>query len=226
MSNIAHISASKQRIDLPFKEIRQRIMNVQIEPVQMALLDLYLKAGRSCEAIAYKCPSDTTTPYGPIGNDATIEYIGGREAVILSVHTAKRDGIERIVALPTDHEPLCKVLYDYYQSKGDNYVFPFTRQWLSKKAKEAKVFEGYIYPISMYKISNEGEIIEVPAHERPASLHWLRHLRATELVRKHHFKAEDLAAYCGWRLGTVTKATSVMERYIDLGSYIEYFPKL
>jgi hypothetical protein len=57
-------------------------------------------------------------------------------------------------------------------------------------------------------------------------LHFLRHLRATELVRFYHFKAEDLAAYCGWKLQTVSHASSVMERYVDLGAYIEYFPKL
>ena len=224
MTVAANITQSKLRPEQLAKELLQRIQNVQIESVRMALTELYLKAARSCEIVAYKCPADTTTPYGPTGNDVTIETIDNREAIVFTVHTAKRKGIERIIALPTDHEPLAKELYDYYQSKGDNYVYPFTRQWLWKKSKP--VFEGIIYNIPDYKLTLDNQILEIPAHDRNAALHYPRHLRATILVRKYHFKAEDLAAYCGWRLGTVTKATSVMERYVDMGNYTEYFSKL
>ncbi len=224
MSTTSQTITPKLRPEQLVRELRQRIEAVHIEPVRMALIDLYLKGARSCEIVAYKCPSDTTTPYGPIGSDVTIETIDNREAIVFTVHTAKRKGIERIVALPTDHEPLAKELYDYYQSKGDNYVYPFTRQWLWKKSKP--VFQGIIYNIPEYKLTLDKQIIAIPAHDRPAALHYPRHLRATILVRKHHFKAEDLAAYFGWRLGTVTKATSVMERYVDMGNYTEYFSKL
>lgn len=206
-------------------QFRKKITNVEPEPIQMILTDIYLKAGRVSESISQKCRSDTTTPYGPIGTDATIEDIEGHEAVIIQVKTAKRKGIERIIALPIETEPLAKPLYNYYKSFGDNPVFPFTRQFVWVRAKE--IFEGFSYPILEYKLKEPtGEIVEVPAHNKRFTLHAIRHLRATELVRFYHFKAEDLAAYCGWRLTTVTKATAVMERYIDLGAYLEYFPKL
>lgn len=206
-------------------EVRKRITNAEPLQIRMILTDLYLKAGRISESISQKCPADTTTTYGPKGTDASIEDIEGHEAVILSVKTAKRKGIERLVALPVEIEPLAKPLYDYYKSFGDNPVFPFTRQFVWVRAKE--IFDGFTYPILSYKIiDNTGELIEIPAHDKRFTLHAIRHIRATELVRFYHFKAEDLAAYCGWRLTTVTKATAVMERYIDLGAYLEYFPKL
>lgn len=211
--------------DLPsVSQIRKRISIAEPESFRMILTDLYLKAGRISESISRKTPADTTTAYGPTGNDASIEQIEGHEAIVIQVKTAKRKGKERIIALPTETEPLAKPLYNYYKSFGDEPVFPFTRQFIWVKAKE--LFEGFTYPIIEYKVKDGTELIEVPAHDKRFTLHAIRHLRATELVRFYHFKAEDLAAYCGWRLTTVTKATSVMERYIDLGAYTEYFPKL
>lgn len=205
-------------------EVRKRISTAEPQSFRMILTDLYLKAGRISESIGEKCPADTTQVYGPIGSDASIEDIEGHEAVVIQVKTAKRKGTERIIALPVETEPLAKPLYNYYKSFGDNPVYPFTRQWVWIRAKE--LFEGYTYPILGYRVKNGNELIEVPAHNKRFTLHALRHLRATELVRFYHFKAEDLAAYCGWKLTTVTKATSVMERYIDLGAYLDYFPKL
>lgn len=206
-------------------EIRKLIDTATPEPFKYVLMDVYLKAGRICESVARKVPQDkTTTPYGPVGIDANLEDIDGHEAVVLTVHTAKRKGIERIVAVPTEFEPWAKPLYNYYKQYGNKPVFNLTRQWVWVRAKT--LFEGHTYPIMSYKICKDNTLLEVPAHDKRFTLHALRHLRATELVRVFHFKAEDLAAYCGWRLTTVTKATSVMERYIDLGAYLEYFPKL
>lgn len=212
--------------DLPkVSEVRQRISHAKPDVIKYILMDLYLKAGRVSESVSVKAPRDTTTAYGPTGADAAIEEIDGHEAVILTVKTAKRQGKERLVALPTETEPWAKPLYNYYKSFGDESVFPVTRQYVWLHAKP--FFEGFKYPIESYKKKmGTGEIQVVPGHSRTFALHALRHLRATELVRVFHFKAEDLAAYCGWRLTTVTKATSVMERYIDLGAYLEYFPKL
>lgn len=212
--------------DLPrVSEVRKRISHATPESLKMILTDLYLKAGRVSESIGVKTPRDNTTVYGPNGSDAQLEDIDGHEAVILQVRTAKRKGKTRLIALPTETEPLAKPLYNYYKSAGDEAVFPMTRQWVWAQAKT--VFEGFNYPIMSYKIKQaNGTFTVVNEHLRSFALHALRHLRATELVRVYHFKAEDLAAYCGWKLATVTKATPVMERYIDLGAYLEYFPKL
>lgn len=205
-------------------EVRNRISKVEPEQTRMILTDVYLKAGRISESISVKCPADTTTIYGPKGTDATIEDIEGHEAIILKVRTAKRQGKERLIALPTETEPWAKPLYKYYRSFGEKDVFPVTRQQIWVQAKE--IFKGFTYPIDKYYIRN-GEIKEtIEAHTKRFTLHALRHLRATELIRFYHFKVEDLAAYCGWKLSTVTRSTSVMERYIDLAAYVEYFPKL
>lgn len=205
-------------------EARKRIIESQPEEIRMTLTDLYLKAGRISESISTKSPSDTTTVYGPVGTDATIEEIEGHEAVVLKVQTAKREGKERLIALPIETEPLAKPLYNYYRKHGDQPVFPFTRQYVWNHAKE--IFNGFYYPIDRYYLRKQELKIEITAHPKRFTLHAIRHLRATELIRFYHFKAEDLAAYCGWKLGTVSKVSSVMERYIDLGAYIEYFPKL
>jgi hypothetical protein len=206
-------------------EVRYRIEQAKPEPTRMILTDVYLKAGRISESISRKCPSDTTTVYGPKGTDATTEDIDGHEAVIFRVKTAKRNGKERLIALPTETEPWAKPLFEYYKQAKDKAVFPFTRQFIWTQAKE--IFKGFTYPITSYKIKSEaGQLELVKEHHKRFTLHGLRHVRATELVRFYHFRAEDLAAYCGWKLSTVTKSTSVMERYIDLGAYLEYFPKL
>jgi hypothetical protein len=205
-------------------EVRKRIAKAEPEYFRMILTDLYLKAGRISESISIKAPADTTTVYGPVGTDANIEDIEGHEAVVIQVKTAKRKGKERLIALPVETEPWAKLLYNYYRSFGDQPVFPFTRQYIWVKAKE--LFEGFSYEILAYSIRKDDVLEERPIHNLRATLHFLRHLRATELVRFYHFKAEDLAAYCGWKLQTVSHASSVMERYVDLGAYTEYFPKL
>jgi hypothetical protein len=211
--------------DLPKVSIvRKRIEHANPENIRMILKDIYLKAGRISESISQKCPADTTTPYGPNGTDASIETIEGHEAVVLSVRTAKRKGKERIIALPVETEPWAKPLYNYYKRFDDTPVFPCTRQTVWVHAKT--IFEGFNYPILSYKIKRDGELTHVPEHSKRFTLHALRHLRATELIRFYHFKAEDLAAYCGWRLTSIGKTTSVMERYIDLSAYVDYFPKL
>jgi len=161
-------------------------------------------------------------------------------------------GLERIVALPIKFEPWAKELYEYFKDAGTNKVFPFTRQFVSKNL--GKVFEGFSCPIEYYKIirskleqyetkpyRNKNWLIEqdkktklyrallvVERHITNFTLHSLRHLRATELRRYYHFKAEDLGAYCGWTLTTVNpQMSSVMQRYQDLSmDYLEYFPKL
>ncbi len=91
-----------------------------------------------------------------------------------------------------------------------------------------ELFSGLRYPIERYVNRNKqlNLVQTVHKHSRPFNLHALRHLRATELVRFYHFGAEDLSAYCGWRLSTSVRGISpVMERYIDL-NWQQYIHKL
>lgn len=206
------------------EEVRQRIEQVKEEPIRYALKTAYLYAGRISEVVGYASQGDTSVARGPKGTDVRFDVIDGHKTTLFSVYTAKRKGQERVIALPIEFEPWALPVAEYFQKAGVHDVFPFSRQLVSRKTKET--FQGFQYPIDEYKI-REGELLRViEKHWNPFRLHALRHLRTTELVRFYHFRAEDLAAYCGWRLRTIARDISpVMERYIDL-SWQEYYPKL
>jgi len=225
--------------------VRQRIGSVNREDIRFCLMTCYLYAGRISEVVGIKYPSNhKTTARGPHGSDAVKDfYLTGSQripCVVFNVRTAKRKGKERKVALPLNpnYEPWTKPLYEYFQSKGDDVVFPFPRQevWMHSKA----AFEGLIYPIDKYSVLADATVVktairytktgkpvvDVPDHNRSFRLHALRHLRATELRERYQFDGFDLASYCGWRLGTIVPQISrTMERYLSLG-WASYFPKL
>jgi len=195
-------------------EIRDRISKVEPEPIRYALEAIYLYAGRVSEVIGHVVPSDQTHARGPKGTDARIDEVDGHEVVLFNCYTAKRDGLLRIIALPIDYEPWAKPLFNYYLHFGPSHVFPFDRQTLWKSARDA--FNGLTYQIEKYAVVDSAlqKRYEIPRHDKPFALHALRHLRASELVSFYHFNAEQLAAYAGWKFSTVTRATSVMDRYV------------
>lgn len=202
--------------------IRQRIEQVKNEPIRYCLMTAYLYAGRICEVVSEKVPSDsTTTPRGPRGTDARLYSYQGQEVVVFTVYTAKREGIKRNVALPISYESWAKPVYEYFQTKAGNSVFPFNRQKMWAYSKEA--FEGETYEIQDYKLVKNGKLIPVKMHLRPFRLHALRHLRASELVEYFGFDGFNLATYGGWKYSTTARTSSVMDRYLTLGwqSYIE-----
>lgn len=221
-------------MELPRVEtVRNRISNYPEEDAKFCLMAAYLFAARISEVVGYAYPSDeTTTPRGPRGTDVALETYLDRdrqvEAVVFTVHTAKRKGMDRFVGLPAnpEYEPWAKPLYEYFQSKGDMKVFPFTRQemWMHS----AKAFEGLRYKVMGYKIWNQNEADPeyIPDHSRAFRLHALRHLRASELVKIYGFDGVDLAAYGGWTLAQAARMQStIFDRYVAL-SWQKYFPKL
>lgn len=212
------------REDELIQETRSRILKVNSEPIRYALMDAYLKAARASEVVGVASGSDTTTPYGPRGTDATEEsYHKGdvdEPAAVFRVKTAKRGGLERYVALPLDekYEPWSRPLLKYYQSKGSSVVYQFTRQTLRNYA--ASAFAGLKYDIETQRIGGES----VGRHQRDAAVHFLRHVRASELGWFYGFSPADLASYCGWSLKNAG-FSSVMARYVKLG-WQSYFDKL
>jgi integrase len=211
--------------------IRERIKKVNREDIRTCLMTTYLCAARISEVVAIKYQSDKgTTARGPKGIDTTKDvFITGSKHVpcaIFTLKTAKRGGKERKIALPLNpkYEPWTKQIYDYFQSKDKEPVFPFTRQeaWLHSKS----AFEGLTYPIEFYFVK-DGEVKKkIDDHIRDFRLHALRHLRATELREQYQFDGFDLASYCGWHLATIVPQISrTMERYLSLG-WSSYFPKL
>lgn len=131
-------------------EIRERISKVEPEPIRYALEAIYLCAGRVSEIMGHVAPSDDTYARGPKETDARIDEIDRHEVVLFNCYTAKRDGLLRIIALPTELEPWAKPLFNYYTQFGPNHVFPFDRQTLWKSARDA--FNGLTYPIEKYAV--------------------------------------------------------------------------
>ncbi len=209
-------------------ETRSRIARVQREDVRLALMAAYLWAARASEVVGVASGSDTTTPYGPRGADASEQpYQPGRgeqpvRAAVFTVRTAKRGGRIRYVALPLEqkYEPWAQPLLDYFKARGQELAFPFTRQTLHSYASEA--FDGLTYGIEEQLIDGA----KVPAHERGAGVHFLRHLRSSELASFYGFAREPahLAYYCGWTLKSAGMSRT-MCRYLDL-SWQAYFGKL
>lgn len=207
------------------RETRQRITEVEPSEPRHGLMASYLWAGRASEVVGVASASDTTTPYGPRGTDVYQDaYKPQGEApipvAVFRIKTAKRGGLERYIALPMDsrYEPWAKELLEYCQSKGNKLVFPFTRQTLHAYASRA--FDGLTYDIEPQKVNGEA----VGRHKRDAAVHFLRHIRASELSSFYGFQREDLAYYGGWSLTTVGVPKS-MARYLSL-DWHGYFPKL
>jgi hypothetical protein len=201
-------------------EVRSRILSVPREEFKIALACCYLFAARSCEIVGVKSPSDRTTPYGPRGEDAwldTYNHNGAEvKAAVFRLRTAKRQGMERFVALPLDptYEPLTERIFRYFSERRGKICFPFTRQALHSYASSS--FAGIRYVIEPYG--------SVRQHERDAALHFLRHLRASELAQVYGITGMNLAAYGGWSLKSAGMSSSMM-RYQML-SWQSYFPLL
>ncbi|GEM_PF-3988760 len=110
------------------------------------------------------------------------------------------------------------LLLDYFIVRGPELAFPFTRQTLHSYASEA--FACLTYGIDPQLVHGA----KVPAHERNAGVHFLRHLRASELASFYGFEPAHLAYYCGWDLRSAG-LSKVMARYISL-SWQSYFARL
>jgi len=129
--------------------------------------------------------------------------------------------------LEPDYEPWTETLLDYFGERGDQIVFPFTRQKMWSFAKH--VFEDLRYPIEKYVLSVQEQGLtvkkEVDRHFRAFRLHALRHLRASELVEFYGFDGFDLSIYGGWTTQRGAGISKVMARYLTL-HWQRYFPKL
>jgi len=211
--------------------IRERIKATPKKEAKYCLMAAYLFCGRVSEIIGNTSPSDLakTKARGPTGKDVkltTFELGPLREPVALfAVHTAKRGGKKRNVALPLNpkYEPFTEQLYDYFQEFGHDKVFPFTRQKACSYAR--KIFGKLTYPIEDYKVWTNGKPEPVKSHKKPFRTHALRHLRATELIEDYRFDGIDLSVYGSWTLRSMIGVGSAMSRYAHL-DWGRYFPKL
>lgn len=190
----------------------------------------YLYAGRISEVVGHASPSDNTVARGPTRVDVKEEIFNlgpiHEPCVVFKVRTAKRDGIERSIALPVNYEEWAQPLCDYFKSVGRGLIFPFTRQLVGRYVKDHQVFKGLRYPILTYSIWKDGTLVKkVDSHTNPFVPHALRHLRATELIDEYGFDGIDLSVYGGWTLRSMIGVGSAMQRYAHL-QWRRYFPKL
>ncbi len=217
------------------KTVRKRIEAATKEEARFCLMAAYLFCARASEVVGatnhYDLAHYQTVARGPSGSDVKLETFEmgeiKAEAAIFTVRTAKRDGKIRKIALPLEkmYEPWTEKLYNYYLERGDNKVFPFTRQKAWEYSQE--IFSGLSYPIEKYSQFNSQEAKPTPikAHMKPFRTHALRHLRATELIETFGFTGFDLSVYGGWTLRSMVGVGSSMSRYAHL-DWRRYFPKL
>jgi hypothetical protein len=188
-------------------DVRSRIENVKDVETQMFLKALYLLGAMVSEMTGKVYPSEIHLhdAYGPTGTDAWEASVYVQKILISAkffrIKTAKKEGDERTVALPTEYEPWTKGLYDYFKKAGNEVVFTFTRQQAYERVKNAKIFKKLQYPVEYGMVS----------HQKAFGIDNLRYVRAKELELKYDFKTEDLEAYgiCNLSIRRVHKQIAV-----------------
>jgi len=212
-------------------EVRKRIELVGRKEFRICLMGCLLFAARISELVAYASPRDTTVARGPKGEDVRLEVFENdsvrEDVAIFKISTAKRGGVERLIALPLNkkYEPWTEEIYNYFLGFDGEPVFPFTRQAVKDYVKKNNVFNGYFYPIEKYTVSKNGLTKQVDRHLKPFSLHALRHIRTTDLIDFYGFDSFDLSIYGGWTPKSIIGVGNAMGRYFHL-QWRRYFPKL
>ena len=220
-----------QRYDLPeVADVRQRIEGIPDEKVKLCVKAMFLFCARVCEVVGVASASDTTTPYGPKGTDFFMDVyrfppahpVIEEPCAVFKVRTAKKEGMLRHVALPLNpkYEPWARPLLDYFKSRGDRHVFPFTRQTVYNYTKVA--FAGFTYPIEKYAVFTTGISDTRERHQKEASNHFLRHLRASDLVAFYSFTPEEQQTFGGWLLARIPES----QRRYNYLNWKMYFAKL
>jgi len=205
-------------------EVRTRIEQVWNKPIRLCLKFAYLAGARVSEVVGHAAPSDNTAR-GPIGTDVKIQDHNGESIAIFELKTAKRSGLERIIALPLEkeYEPWTEELLSYFQKRDKGFVFPFTRQRAWRWSRET--FEGLAYPIESYTVKDGNVRIKVDRHSKPFATHALRHVRITDLIKYYDFSFYQVSLYAGWKMSGGFMGGGQHDRYAHL-HWQEYLPKL
>jgi len=210
--------------------VRERIRQVANIDICKCLSACDLWAARISEVVSQARPGEKA--YGPQAKEVEVTTYEGYEVAIWDVHTAKREGLIRKIAIPLSLQPEAKQLLAYFETFDQkDQVFPFTRaKPLDYVSRVQPIFKGLTYPIDTYVVGPKGNLTKVPSHKRDFKLHALRHVRASELVEKYGFDGFNLAAYGGWTIRTASSffgqsIPSVISRYLYL-NWQGYIQKL
>jgi hypothetical protein len=137
--------------------------------------------------------------------------------------------VYRHTAVPYDkkYEPWTEEIYNYYQQRGNELLFPENRKHYLDYLRMHKVFKNFAYPVERYtirtvlgklenlpetdptnpmrtfkKIEKTGltnQYDAKPKHMHKAQLHFLRHVRTKELNEFYEIKETlALCSFIGW----------------------------
>jgi hypothetical protein len=122
------------------------------------------------------------------------------------------DAPYRIIGLPFEYDPWVKEVYDYFKSKGEDYVFPFNRAYVwGYISNKQRIFDGLTYKIKKYNYLRTGKpVYKILPHPRQLKIHGLRHIRTDELISRYHFDGFDMVAFIGWKLSAKGKSAPAM----------------
>lgn len=189
--------------------VRKRIEAIPKTVVRNAFKFQYLTATRISEVCGQ---------YAFTGKDLEIKEFEGHQLALFTIKTAKKKGEPRFVALPLEEEfePWTKDLVEYFLSRPVNKIFNLSVRNLQFHAES--IFKNLSYTIEKYGNKKIGTIEK---HERQGLTHFLRHVRATNLVMDYGLDSTDIGIFCGWEIGLPTMA----KRYITM-EWRRYFLKL
>lgn len=189
--------------------VRDRIEAISKSVIRNAFKFQYLTATRISEVCG---------KYAVTGKDLEVKEFEGHSLALFTVKTAKKKGEPRFVALPLEekYEPWTSDLVMDF-AKSDRKVYGVEDKTLERYAEKA--FQNLSYTIEKYRNNKIDAIVE--KHERPGVTHFLRHVRATNLMMDYGFDGTDLGIFCGWSVNLPGQA----KRYI-VYEWRRYFPKL
>jgi hypothetical protein len=159
--------------------------------------------------------------------------------------------VYRHTAIPFDkkYEPWAEELYNYYQQKGNEPLFPNNRKHYLDYLRTRGIYKNFAYPVERYAVRTDLGKLEVipistdqlvsykkidktgkvnkydtkPKHLHPFKQHGLRHIRTKELNEFYEIKETlALCSFIGW---APTRGPEVMiarygNLYENYGSYI------
>jgi hypothetical protein len=180
------------------------------------------------------------------------------KAAVFKIPIAKKKQLEgepifyRTVALPLDkkYEPWTEEIYNFYQQRGNELLFPYNRKHFLDYLVQRGVYGNFVYPVERYTIRTVLGNLEVvpegdgklrsfkrvektgkvnqydakPAHPHSFKQHGLRHKRTKQLLDYYQIKETlALCAFIGW--APARGADVMISRYGDIysnwGAYFE-----
>ncbi len=188
---------------LSIEKVRERIDSIENKRLRIVAMFQLQTACRVSEAVG---------KYAVRTGDLAFTNYKGNDLALFTIRTAKREGVQRIVALPYTQQWVGELVDAFKKSKG--IVFSYGRSSVEHLYKEE--FQGFEYFIEKYFLEKDKS---VAAHNRGFNSHALRHLRLSELVNSYGFNETELMIYAGWKM------KGMASRYVT-GQWGIYIDKL